>query len=232
MPFLYETHLHTAPVSKCARTSVREALEFYKSIGYAGVFITNHFIDGNLNCDRCLPYEERIAFYFSDYEEGLRIGKEIGISVFLGVECSYKGTDFLIYGLDKAWYLAHPEIENVKKSELLPMLMDAGALVIQAHPFREASYIDHVRLFPRAVHGVEVCNASRPDFENVMAERYADHYGLLRFGGSDNHNVTARTYLSGMRSDVPIADEADFVSRVRNGEMTVFTRDIVMKENT
>ena len=42
--YRYETHLHTAPVSKCAHASVRENLEFYKSLGYAGVFITNHFI--------------------------------------------------------------------------------------------------------------------------------------------------------------------------------------------
>ena len=38
----YETHLHTSPVSKCAKASVRESLEFYKKAGYAGVFITNH----------------------------------------------------------------------------------------------------------------------------------------------------------------------------------------------
>ena len=44
-PFLYETHLHTSPVSKCASASVKDSLEFYKSIGYDGVFITNHFID-------------------------------------------------------------------------------------------------------------------------------------------------------------------------------------------
>lgn len=71
--FLYETHLHTSPVSKCARTTVRESLEIYKSLGYAGVFITNHFIDGNLNCDRALPYEELINVYFSDYEAALEI---------------------------------------------------------------------------------------------------------------------------------------------------------------
>ena len=93
--FLYETHLHTYPVSKCAKASVRENLEFYKSLGYEGVFITNHFIDGNINIDKSLPYEQLVEFYFSDYEEGVRIGKEIGISVFLGIESSYSGTDFL-----------------------------------------------------------------------------------------------------------------------------------------
>lgn len=230
MPFLYETHLHTSPASKCARSSVREALEFYKSLGYAGVFITNHFIDGNIGCDRALPYADKISFYFADYEEGARLEEEIGISVFSGIECSYKGTDFLVYGLDKAWFLSHPEIEDMKKSALLRLFMDEGALVIQAHPFREAAYIDHIRLFPRAVHGVEVCNASRTDFENRMAEHYADSYGLLHFAGSDMHNVDGRIRLAGMQSEAPIANEADFVSRVRSGDAIPFRRELVRED--
>ena len=131
---LYETHLHTAPGSKCAKATVKESLEYYKSVGYEGVFITNHFIDGNINCDKSLPYEERIEFYFSDYEEAVRIGKEIGISVFFGVESSYFGTDFLVYGLDKAWFIAHPEIENLKKSEELTLFAEAGPCLTKVEP--------------------------------------------------------------------------------------------------
>ena len=224
--FLYETHLHTFPVSKCAKADVRETLEFYKSIDYAGVFITNHFIDGNINCEGDLSYEEMIEFYFSDYEEGLIIGKEIGISVFLGLEMSYKGTDFLVYGLDKEWFLSHPEIMEMKKSQLLPFLSEEGALVIHAHPFREAAYIDHIRLFPRCVQGVEVYNANRTDFENEMAKQYAENYGLLSFAGSDNHQAGKQKKLGGMQSDTPSSDELDFITRVRSGEMTPFRLDL------
>lgn len=32
--YRYETHLHTYPVSKCARVGVRENLEFYKKMEY------------------------------------------------------------------------------------------------------------------------------------------------------------------------------------------------------
>ena len=176
--YKYETHLHTSPVSKCASGTVRECLEFYKKLNYDGVFITNHFLDGNINVDRQLSYEEKINFYFSDYEDGFEIGKELGIKVFPGVEISYKGTDFLIYGLSKEWYLAHPEIMEMKKSVELNYLAENGALVIHAHPYRESSYIDHIRLFPRLVHGVEV-NASRTKEENEIAKLYAKHYNLL-----------------------------------------------------
>ena len=209
--YKYETHLHTYPVSKCAVASVRETLEYYKSAGYDGVFITNHFLDGNINIDPSLPYEEKIRFYFSDYREALELSGEIGIKVFLGVELSYKGTDFLIYGLDEDWYLAHPEIMEMKKSEELPFMMESGALVIQAHPFREAGYIDHIRLFPRCVHGVEVINAGRTELANKMAKIYAEEYELIPFAGSDNHNAGNSLKYAGVMTNEPVLDELHFV---------------------
>lgn len=220
--YRYETHLHTSPVSACARFSVRENLEFYKSLGYDGVFITNHFIDGNIACDRSLPYAERIEFYFSDYEEGLRLGEELGIKVLLGIEITYGGTDFLIYGLNKEWFLSHPEYESLRISEKLSLMAKSRALIIQAHPYREASYIEHIRLFPRLVAGVEVFNACRTDFENQMAEIYATSYKLIPFAGSDNHIAGEKTVLGGMETDSPLRDEEDFIDRVLSGSATPF----------
>lgn len=224
--FKYETHLHTFPVSRCAKASVRDSLVFYKSLGYDGVFITNHFVDGNINIDADQSYEERISFFFSDFENGRAIGEEIGIKVFCGVEVSYKGTDFLIYGLDKDWFLSNPQIMDMKKTEELKLFMESGALVIQAHPFREAGYIDHVRLFPRCVHGVEVLNACRTEHENKMAKVYAQGYNLIEFAGTDNHDGGNRKLLAGMCSENPIADETDFVTRIKNGEMEIFEMSI------
>ena len=224
--FKYETHLHTAPVSACAKCTVRETLEFYKKLEYDGVFITNHFIDGNMNRSMIsgdASYREKIDFYFSDYEEGVRIGKKIGIKVFCGVEMSYKGTDFLVYGLDKKWFAKHPEIEKMKKSRELPYLIKNGALVIQAHPFREAEYIDHIRLFPRCVCGVEAINACRTDFENKMADLYAESYGLLKTAGSDNHIGSRIKTVAGMMSETSISSETEFITFVKNGEIKLFS---------
>ena len=221
--YKYETHLHTAPVSLCARAGVRETLEFYKEQGYDGVFITNHFLDGNINVDQSLSYEEKVNYYFADYEQGAAIGDEIGLKVFPGVELSYGGTDFLIYGLDKAWYLAHPQIMEMKKSEELAFLMDSGALVIQAHPFREAHYIDHIRLYPRQIHGVEVMNANRTPEENSLAKIYATHYGLLETAGSDNHVGPKQKKLAGICCETPICSVEDFIHRVKNQQIEIFT---------
>ena len=221
--FLYETHLHTSPVSRCARASVRESLEYYKSIGYDGVFITNHFIDGNVGCDMSLSYKEKIEYYCSAYEEGIVIGNEIGLKVFFGIESSYMGADFLIYGLDKSWYLSHPEIMTMKKSESLALMAADGALVIQAHPFRDHPSVDRISLFPKYVDGAEAYNSARSDFENMMSHHFTRSYNLIYFAGSDNHTASSRKRLGGMMSDSPLIDERDFVLRVKGGQVYPFS---------
>ena len=224
MKYKYETHLHTSPVSACARASVEESVRAYKELGYAGVFITNHFVDGNIAFEiRGHSYEEMLHFYYKDYLDAKAVGEEIGIDVFFGVELAYAGTDFLVYGLNMDWYLAHPEIQGMSKKEELNLMRDAGALVIQAHPFREARYIDHIRLYPRDVHGTEIINASRTPEENAMAKLYCEHYGLIPFAGTDNHTGAARTTFAGMECDERITDEWDFVRRVLDGQMQIFS---------
>lgn len=221
--YRYETHLHTFPVSACAKADVRESLECYLEMGYDGVFITNHFLDSNINIDRSRPYEEKLAFFFSDYEEALRIGKEIGIKVFLGVEMSYKGTDFLVYGLSPEWYFRHPQIMEMKQSEKLAYLMENGGYVIHAHPFREARYIDHIRLFPKSIHAVEAVNANRTEHENKMARLYAEEYGFPMVAGTDNHVGKGQSVFAGVMTKEPINSESDYIRMIRNREVEIFT---------
>ncbi len=222
--YRYETHLHTAPVSKCATAGVREQLLFYRDLGYDGVFITNHFLDGNINIDKTLPYEEQLTFYLSDYYDARAEAGKIGIKVFFGVELSNRGTDFLVYNLTPEWYYAHPEIMTLGKKEELALMRADGAFIVHAHPFREAGYIDHIRLYPRSVDAVEVNNAARDDFTNALADQYADNFGFFKTGGSDNHAGFAR-HLAGMECDVPIETEKDYEKLVREGRAHVFTLD-------
>ncbi len=220
--YKYETHLHTSPVSACAKANVSDTLVCYKNLGYDGVFITNHFLDGNINIDKSLPYEKKIEFYFSDYENALKLSKNIGIKVFLGIEISYGGTDFLIYGLNKKWFLKNPQIMDMKKSDELPFLRENGALVIQAHPFRQDYYIDHIRIYPDCIDGMEVVNANRTESENKIAMIYADEYKLLKTAGSDNHSASAQIHFAGMASETPIVSEEDFIKRIKSNKLSMF----------
>ena len=227
--YIYETHVHTSPVSLCASATVRQTVEFYKNAGYSGLFITNHFIDGNIGTDRSRPEAQKLDFYYSDYYEARAIGEEIGIDVFLGIEMTYGGTDFLVYGIPPEFFKENPGFVEKRKSEQLKILIDEGALVVQAHPFREASYIDHIRLFPRHVHAIEVINANRTDFENKMASLYAEYYSLLTFAGSDNHVGENQKVLAGLSFDTKIKDEKHFVELVKLGKHSIFRN---MREET
>ena len=226
--YRYETHLHSAPASKCGRYSVRENMEFYKSIGYDGIFLTNHFINANIGCDRTLPYEEQVEFFFRDVEEGEKIADEVGIKFFWGIETSWHGTDFLVYGLSKEWYLAHPEIVEVSAKEMITIMADAGALIVHAHPYREASYIDHIRLFPNHVHAVEIDNCGNTPLQNEMAVIYADRYKIHASAGSDNHLADHAPRLAGVEFDTPLHSIEDFITRMKNGEGRTFS---IINEN-
>lgn len=223
--YKYETHCHTKKVSKCSHIEAADLVEFYKSCGFSGIFITDHFFNGNTTVDRNQPWNKMVEDFCKGYDKALKKGKEIGIDVFFGFEYSYHGTDVLVYGLDKEWLLSHPDVMSLGTTEFCDFARSEGALLIHAHPFREASYIDMIRLFPRNVDGVEIYNACRTDFENARAKEYADNYGLLYSAGTDNH-VGFRESLGGMEFDGKILSIPDFVSKMKNGRGKVFRMDL------
>ena len=114
---------------------------------------------------------------------------------------------------------------EMKKSVELDFLRENGALVFQAHPYRTASYIDHIRLFPLNVDGVEVINASRSDEDNIRAKYYAQSYNLLEIAGSDNHCASGMKKLAGICSEQPIFSEQEFVQAFRRGKFELFCEE-------
>ena len=45
--YRYHTHVHTSLASACARNTGIEMVRAYKEKGYTGIFITDHFFNGN-----------------------------------------------------------------------------------------------------------------------------------------------------------------------------------------
>ena len=70
------------------------------------------------------------------------------------------GTDMLAYGFDKESLKAFPELPSMDLRTFADFCRARGILAVQAHPFREDSYIDHIRLYPNC-EGVETLNAAR-----------------------------------------------------------------------
>ncbi|HOL13592.1 MAG TPA: PHP domain-containing protein [Bacillota bacterium] len=222
MVYKYELHTHTAEISRCSSISAKDLVRFYKSKGYTGLCITDHFFNGNTSVPRDLPWEERVELFYSGYELAYEEGKKQGFDVFFGWEWTFRGTDILTYGLGKEWLLAHPEVWELSINDYCDLVRESGAFLVHAHPFREAAYIDMIRLFPRKVDGVEVLNAMRNDFENERANEYADNYGLLKVAASDNHVGRIKRYC-GIKTAKRVRDMREMAELIRRGEVELFT---------
>ena len=84
--YKYETHLHTKEGSACAgSTGAQMALE-HKRQGYDGIFITDHFFNGNTAVPKNLPWKERVNLFVAGYESAKQQGDQIGLDVFFGFE--------------------------------------------------------------------------------------------------------------------------------------------------
>ena len=217
----YETHAHTSETSRCSHIGGAELAEFYKSLGYTGLFITDHFFNGNTTVPRDLSWNERVELFCAGYDAAKAAGDRIGLDVFFGWEYSINGNDFLIYGLDRDWLLAHPDQLEWKLRDYMSRVRADGGFVVHAHPFREAGYIDLIRLIPRDVDAVEVINSSMAPEVNDRAAWYADSYQLFRTAGSDNH-VGQRELLAGVDLPVRIKSAREYAELVRAGKAEIF----------
>jgi histidinol phosphatase-like PHP family hydrolase len=218
--YLYETHLHTAEVSRCAKLSAAGQAAYYKSMGFSGIIITDHFLGGNTTVPNNLPWERRVNLFCRGYEAAKKEGDVLGLDVFLGWEFSYMGIDFLTYGLDKAWLLSHPDIDRLFINDYLDLVRSEGAYVVHAHPFREDFYIPMIQLMPRKVDAVEIYNANRTDFENKLAADYAAAYKLKICAGSDNHfGPQTRLYAIGTKKKLETI--IDFINIIKTSDFEV-----------
>lgn len=219
--YKYETHVHTCEGSACASASGAAQAMFYKSRGFTGIVVTDHFFNGNTAIPHELPWEEKVNHFCLGYENAKEQGKKIGLDVFFGWEYSYHGADLLTYGLDKQWLLKHPMVMDMDVNSYCDFVREQGGIIVHAHPFREADYIAMIRLFPRKCDACEIINSCRTDFENNMAKLYAESYGLMPFAGSDNHSA-AQEKLNGVDFDELITSEQHFAQLVKEQKYRIF----------
>jgi len=238
--YKYETHLHTCQGSACGVSSGDEYIEAFFNAGYSGIFVTDHFFGGNTAASAEDPWEKRVEIYCSGYEVAFAAAEEFNkkhgltgtddeFKVFFGLEQTFNGDDYLVYGPDKAFLLAHPEIEGMRHKELFDLADGMKGLMIQAHPFRLRDYIKSIHVHPRDVHGVEVYNGGNKPTENELAYLYASQYNFPMTSGSDIHNVnflieeSARVAkggnaVGGMEFETPLKSVFDYAQRIKNKE--------------
>lgn len=225
MGYTYDLHVHTSEVSRCAECSAAGQVEVYRSLGYTGICITDHFFGGSNNIPPDIPWEEKISRLVSGYEHAVQAAGS-DLDVFFGWEYTLGGgSDFLILGLDKDWLLHYPDQLTWKPGDYFTRVRADGGFVIHAHPFRRYPYpwIDTIRLMPWHIDGVEAYNASNEDGENEMALQYAAHYHLPIYGGSDNHEGWVNRY-AGIEADRRYENIVDLLRSAASHPEWVFCR--------
>ncbi len=209
--------------SRCGKVPGEEMALFCKKQGYDGIFITDHFFNGSSAIDKDLKWEEKVALFCSGYESAKAAGDKIGLDVFFGLEFNVAFTEFLVYGIDKEWLLAHPDADKMSLQELSSLVRGEGGFIVHAHPFRQRPYIKCIRLLPDYVDAVEAVNAAHPEGSpfNDRAKWYASEFGLPVSGGSDNH-INNPIFLGGIYTEEKIKSWQDYKRLVNERRVTPF----------
>ncbi len=182
-----ETHLHTKPVSACARFEPEEMIGFYEKAGYKTVFISDHFARYHFDkLSEHLSWQQKVELLYDSFLRAKEAGEKAGINVLFSPELSLLGNHYLLYNVTLDFLKSRDDFFTMTLDEFSSCAKENGITVIQAHPMRDGKCIPQ----PLFVDGFEVIN-SNPRHENfdekVLA--MAKEYKLLISAGSDAHRT-------------------------------------------
>ena len=89
MQYKYEIHSHTKESSRCGKLSAMELVKKYKSLGYSGVVITNHYSPMTFHFNEFFNKKKAIEHYLKGYREAKKYEDE-HFSVLLGMEIRFE----------------------------------------------------------------------------------------------------------------------------------------------
>ena len=185
-----ETHLHTTYISHCGWLGAQAIMKAYSAAGYDAICVTDHYNRDTfdyIEMDLSTPGSKTRDFLLG-YHRLKREGEKYGIRVYAGAELRFDGSqnDYLLYGFHDE-LLADPErVMSEGLEAFAPKYRADGALLIQAHPFRNKCTPAPAELLD----GVEVLNLNpRHDSHNDLALAYDRRFGLpsTRRRGHDRH---------------------------------------------
>ncbi len=203
----------------------------YRDKGFTGVVITDHFVNGYSYAALKDTWREKIDAYLLGYRAAKKAGDEMGIKVYLGWEYTYKrnnGEDYLTLGLtERDLYENLVDCDQLSIGEYVDRVHALGGIVIRAHPYREADYIQipGIERPELPIDAMEVYNGgNEKEIYNRKAFDYAAAHGIPMVAGSDTHHVgtTAAGYV-GFETDP--ADMAELCAMIRQGNAKWFRRD-------
>ncbi|MEG1427751.1 MAG: hypothetical protein RSC76_08700, partial [Oscillospiraceae bacterium] len=216
--YRYEMHCHDRFCSACAHSTPEEMVLAYAQKGYDGLVFTNHFLGGNTAVDKSLPWAEKIDCYYYAYLRGKAAAPK-GFTVLFGLEHRYEndGKEVLTYNITPEFLKAHPNLHLLPIGEYADLVHSAGGFLTQAHPYREAWFINPAVLPPvNILDALETFNFFNSPPENQKAEDFAAAHHLYGCSGGDIHDIHEPLALAGMAFPHPIHSSQDLVSALKS----------------
>lgn len=198
--FTIDLHVHTAPASPCASSSVDDVISEAKRIGLDGICLTDHN-------------------YQWDTKDIMALREKYDFLVLRGNEITTVQGDMLVFGLDE-------DIQGIiTLKDLAEKVAAVDGFMIAAHPFRgflavsgDKLGLDVEKAAARPmfslVDGVEILNSKVTVDENRFCGQVARALKLPTTGGSDAHLVRDVGFYATRFSKV-IHNEEELISALR-----------------
>ena len=215
--FKTELHIHTSPISRCAKVDALTTAQHFYDEGYNTIVITNHLspklLEKVITCDPS-DWKGVTDCYLSDY----RLARDAfkgKMNVLLGIELRVheNNNDYLIYGINEEFVYNLGNVMDQKLKDIVPKIHEAGGLIFQAHPFRNKMTVTD----PAILDGIEVYNtAPVHDNRNDIACMWAKKFNLLHSIGQDYHRAD---YLlgGGILTDTEITTSEQLAEVLKSG---------------
>lgn len=215
--YTYELHSHTSEVSGCANITAEQSIKLHTQAGYAGLVITNHFVQYGENKEET---EAKIKHFIDGYYLAKNAAKDI--TVLFGMELRFFGSvnDYLVFGMTPELLQDNHDILHMDQPTFYDFAQKHGLLIIQAHPFRSPCTPSD----PAYIHGVEIFNGNpRHDSRNDIAVAFCKQHSLIPTSGSDFHELED-IGIGGIITQEPIKDEKHLTRILLSGKYELKTK--------
>lgn len=223
-----ETHLHTTYVSHCGWLGAQALIRMYKECGYSALCVTDHYNRDTfryLEIDTHNPPDDLVDRFLMGYHMLKKEAEEYApeIKIIEGAELRFDGSDndYLLFGYHHDLLRDPEEVISGGLEKFIVKSRADGAVLIQAHPYREKCY----PMPPELLDGVEILNCNpRHDSQNDMARKFAqDNHFKIVTAGSDCHRPGDQG-TTGLISEICPEDTFAMAELLRSGNYELIER--------
>ena len=225
MSYLFEMHLHTDEVSRCASIPAKQISELYQKTDYKGIVVTDHMNASAFNNAKYknANWDEKIDHFLEGYKI-LKDALKDNMVVLLGMEINFyeSDNDYLVYGVTEEFLRNNGDLMDYSPEEFSVLAKENGLLFLQAHPFRRGLTVEDWEILD----GYEVFNGNPRHYSsNPIAEAWAKYHNKdIVVAGSDFHEVEDLAH-GGVIFENEIKTNEDLVRELKELNYTLYKTD-------